>query len=167
MKEKEIADRIKQIRISAGYTQQEIADRLDIHVNTYTGMERGKIPILHKNLLPFAQLCHSSVEEILLGYEPNANACNELREVEAKYSIQKQSDEEMHQLIIREKDQQIHKLEEDIDLLKSLIKEKDARIELLEKLSSEKDLRLGLLEQFGKDYVTLRNETDQSKNISK
>ena len=141
-----ITKNIKTIRDANGLSLQATADLLDIHVNTYRRIEDGSRELICPYLFKFAKIFNLTVEEVLLGYLPNEQACKDLGEAQAKYNSYRKSDEQMFNMELSKKDALLQQKEHEIDHLKSLIEEKDKRIrDLLE------------FKEIQKEYLNLLN----------
>lgn len=55
---------VKAARINAGFTQEEIAKELDVHVQTYMKFEQHPEKMTVKMASDFARIVHRSVEAI-------------------------------------------------------------------------------------------------------
>ena len=62
--------RLKELRIKAGFTQEQIANHLNINQRTYSGYEIGKHEPNIETLKKLSLLFHVSIDE-LLGMETN------------------------------------------------------------------------------------------------
>ncbi len=146
MDHKSIAKNIKAIREANGHSLQATADLLEIHVNTYRRIEDGSRELVCPHLFDFARIFNTTIEEVLLGYFPNEQACKDLGEAQARYNSYRKSDEQMFNLELSKRDALLQQKEQEIDHLKSLLEEKDKRIrDLLE------------IKEIQKEYLNLLN----------
>lgn len=58
-------NRIKELRISRGFTQQELADYLDVHQTTYGSYETGKLKIPMETCMLLADFYKTSIDYLL------------------------------------------------------------------------------------------------------
>jgi transcriptional regulator with XRE-family HTH domain len=60
-------ENIRRVRISLGYSQDEMADKMGIERSTYSNFELGKTRLLNRNMAKLSEVSGLSEEEILLG----------------------------------------------------------------------------------------------------
>jgi transcriptional regulator with XRE-family HTH domain len=65
----DIRDRIKKIRIEKGYSQEYMAEMLDISQNAYHKLERGHTRINLQKFLEIARILEIEVTELINGPE--------------------------------------------------------------------------------------------------
>ena len=65
----DIRERIKKIRIEKGYSQEYMADRLNVSQNAYHKLERGHTRISLKKFLDIALILEVEVSELINGPE--------------------------------------------------------------------------------------------------
>ncbi|MCK9629748.1 MAG: helix-turn-helix domain-containing protein [Bacteroidales bacterium] len=67
MDNKDIKKRIRELRESLGYTQEEVANSLKMSQNSYRQLESGKTLLISKRLDSIASVLKTSVAELLMG----------------------------------------------------------------------------------------------------
>ena len=154
MDNQEIKTRIRNLRMKFGYTQQGIADSLDIHVNTYSTLENGDKPIVSKYIDMLADIFGCTTEELLLGYKP-VNP-KQLTEGMVQYSHEAELRQE-----IRLQEMTITNCKSEIKNLKNIIHMKDMNIVFLEKLFKDGTDASKTIKQFGKEYVSLLDKINE------
>lgn len=116
------------LRESKGISQAEIAEQLDVDVNTYARIERGETHVLHPKLSKIAELLNVDVLDLLaddknvyLVSESNNNntSCVIGSSAEIAFEIQKlKSEVKFQQEIIELQKRDIARLEEIVALMK-------------------------------------------------
>ena len=116
------------LRESKGISQAEIAEQLDVDVNTYARIERGETNVLHPKLSKIAELLNVDVLDLLaddknvyLVSENNNNntSCVIGSSAEIAFEIQKlKSEVKLQQKIIELQKRDIAHLEEIVALMK-------------------------------------------------
>ena len=66
---KEIGKRIQYCRKHLGYTQEQVADMIDVSIQMISNLERGNKAIRIDNLINLCQILHISTDYILTGKE--------------------------------------------------------------------------------------------------
>lgn len=64
---------IRQMRLAKEITQQEMADKLNIHINTYAGWEKEPLSISIGNAFKIAEIFEVSIDDIFFGQETQQN----------------------------------------------------------------------------------------------
>ena len=64
---------MKQARIGINATQQELADRMGVHVQTYARMEKHPEDLTIKQALLFASIVDRPISDLYLGVELQLN----------------------------------------------------------------------------------------------
>ena len=70
MDNKDIKKRIRELRESLGYTQEEVANSLKMSQNSYRQLESGKTLLISKRLDSLATILKTTVSELLMGVKP-------------------------------------------------------------------------------------------------
>lgn len=70
MDNKDIKKRIRELRESLGYTQEEVANFLKMSQNSYRQLESGKTLLISKRLDSLATILKTTVSELLMGVKP-------------------------------------------------------------------------------------------------
>ena len=108
--DKYIGENIKRARISAGYTQEKLAEKIDVSLSAISRLETGRTMISLKKLLRIAHVLNTSPASILEYHEYSGN-CADTGEYhsqshanvpcmsESSPNYTKSTDEELYQLI--------------------------------------------------------------------
>ena len=65
-----VLENIRRIRTSNGYSQDQMADLMDVERTTYNNFETGKTRLYSKSFSRFASVMGMSEEEIIFGEKP-------------------------------------------------------------------------------------------------
>ena len=133
MDEKTVKQRIKAYRKQSKLSQKEIADQIGISRNAYIGIENGDTRIFNEKLQKIAELTDTTIEKLVLGYEPVENAEYKLGEAKMDFDQKYRRLQEDYEARIREKDDTIALLKKLVDSLQESLKSKDSIIALLQK----------------------------------
>ena len=133
MDEKTVKQRIKAYRKESKLSQKEIADKIGISRNAYIGIENGDTRIFNEKLQKIAELTDTTIEKLVLGYEPIENAEYKLGEAKTEFDQKYRHLKEEYETRIREKDDTIALLKKLVDSLQESLKSKDSIIALLQK----------------------------------
>ena len=126
MDEASIKNNIFNIRKSRKLTQTEIADSLDISVNAYRAIEKGKTAIVNPHVVKLAGLLEMSTEELVLGYYPVQATDISLEDIRAEYGNKVSSLED-----------RLERMEKLVESLEETIASKNEIINMLKKLLAE------------------------------
>lgn len=116
-----VAEKIRSIRKSKNWTQEEMADKLNMCVNAYAKIERGETNTLNPKLEKIAQLFGIDLFDLISMdknvYVANDNSTNNVigSSTEIAFEIQKL------QLQLSHKDEIIEQMRNEITLLKDMI----------------------------------------------
>lgn len=69
----EIGHRIREKRLSFGYTQSQVADRIDRSAKYYADIERGYCGMSLETMLALSRLFNLSLDYLILGIESKQN----------------------------------------------------------------------------------------------
>ncbi len=127
-----VCEKIKYMRQNQGFSQEEVARKLDMSANGYGGIERGEVDIKLSRLEQLSELFGVELTELLnlsdravfnliadtatqnAGFLNNFSIASESSEnIQLKHELEKQ------QLLNSEKDKEIAYLKEIIELMKS------------------------------------------------
>lgn len=133
MDEKTVKQRIKAYRKQSKLSQKEIADQIGISRNAYIGIENGDTRIFNEKLQKIAELTDTTIEKLVLGYEPVENAEYKLGEAKMDFDEKYRRLQEDYEARTREKDDTIALLKKLVDSLQESLKSKDSIIALLQK----------------------------------
>ena len=89
-----IKNNIFNIRKSRKLTQYEIAQSLNISVNAYRAIEKGKTAIVNPHVVKMADLLDLSTEELVLGYYPVQETDISIDDIKSEYGDKVSSLEE-------------------------------------------------------------------------
>lgn len=124
MDNKDIKKRIRELRESLGYTQEEVANSLRMSQNSYRQLESGKTLLISKRLDSLATILKTTVSELLIGVKPETA-------VEERLVLQeKQHKEEIEQIQSDFKIKSIEQ-EDEIKRLKMALESKESIIGIL------------------------------------
>ena len=135
MDESEIRQNIKTIRERRGFTQEQMADALHIARGTYSNLEKGKVRIISA----LAPLLGVTLEELLLGFEPDRDASVHLREAAEDYDARYRAMQKEYEGKLADRSAEAADLRELIGSLKTTIRSQDEIIAMLKRRISEKD----------------------------
>ena len=128
-----IKNNLEKKRNELGLSQTEMARRLEISLNAYRKLEKGKTRILNEHVEKFAEKTGTSVAELVNGFEP-INSANDVKEsYDKKLRV-------LEDGYIKE----IAMLKTEIERLNDKIKDKDEIISMNRKLILRYEKELGL-----------------------
>ena len=119
-----IKNNIFNVRKSRKLTQNEIAQSLNISVNAYRAIEKGKTAIVNPHVVRMADLLELSTEELVLGYYPVQDIS--IDDIKAEYGNKVNSLEE-----------QLDRMEKLVESLEETIATKNEIINMLKKSLAE------------------------------
>ncbi len=124
MDNKDIKKRIRELRESLGYTQEEIANSLKMSQNSYRQLESGKTLLISKRLDSLATILKTTVSELLMGVKPDTA-------VEERLILMKKLHKEQIEQI--ESDYKIKSIEQEDEIkrLKMALESKESIIGIL------------------------------------
>lgn len=121
-----IKNNIFNVRKSRKLTQNEIAQSLNISVNAYRAIEKGKTAIVNPHVVRMADLLELSTEELVLGYYPVQETDISIDDIKAEYGNKVNSLEE-----------QLGRMEKLVESLEETIATKNEIINMLKKSLAE------------------------------
>lgn len=121
-----IKNNIFNVRKSRKLTQNEIAQSLNISVNAYRAIEKGKTAIVNPHVVRMADLLKLSTEELVLGYYPVQETDISIDDIKAEYGNKVNSLEE-----------QLDRMEKLVESLEETIATKNEIINMLKKSLAE------------------------------
>ena len=124
-------------RNELGLSQTEMARRLEISLNAYRKLEKGKTRILNEHVEKFAEKTGTSVAELVNGFEPINSAMAGLNDVKENYDKKLRVLEDGY---IKE----IAMLKAEIERLNEKLRDKDEIISMNRKLILRYEKELGL-----------------------
>lgn len=132
-----IKNNLEKKRNELGLSQTEMARRLEISLNAYRKLEKGKTRILNEHVEKFAEKTGTSVAELVNGFEPISSAKAGLNDVKESYDKKLRELEDGYL-------KDIAALKTEIEHLKEKIRDKDEIISMNRKLilRYEEDLKL-------------------------
>ena len=132
-----IKSNLERKRNELGLSQTEMARRLEISLNAYRKLEKGKTRILNEHVEKFAEKTGTSVAELVNGFEPISSLSVGLNDIKENYDKKFRVLEEGY---IKE----ISMLRKEIERLTEKIKDKDELISINRKLICryEEELKL-------------------------
>lgn len=128
----QLHDKIKFLRTVKDWSQEEVAQRLNMSVSGYGGIERGEVNVPYLRLQKIAEVFEVDLTELLNLDEKmvfnlsvikndqskwnwHINTSNNLEIAELKYELEKS------QLLLQERDKEIAYLKEMIELVKKTV----------------------------------------------
>lgn len=117
-----IKNNLRNFRRDRKMTQEEIALRINMSLTAYRDLERGNTAIINNNIPKIAEILGTSVEELLLGYRPDADQYPVINEMQSEYGGK-----------ITVLEQRICDLEKLVLSLEETIRSKNEIIEMLRK----------------------------------
>lgn len=123
-----IKENIRNRRESLGISQTEMARRLDISLNAYRKLEKGKTRIFTSSFRAFAEETRTSVIDLVSGYRNSDGSGNGIGTEQSK--------------IIEELTAEISRLRKEITSLSASLKDKDDVIDSNKKLIRQYERRL-------------------------
>lgn len=124
MDNKDIKKRIRELRESLGYTQEEVANSLKMSQNSYRQLESGKTLLISKRLDSLATILKTTVSELLIGVKPESAVEQRL------VLLEKQHKEDIEQIQSDFKIKSIEQ-EDEIKRLKMALESKESIIGIL------------------------------------
>ena len=121
-----IKNNIFNVRKSRKLTQNEIAQSLNISVNAYRAIEKGKTAIVNPHVVRMADRLELSTEELVLGYYPVQETDISIDDIKAEYGNKVNSLEE-----------QLDRMEKLVESLEETIATKNEIINMLKKSLAE------------------------------
>ncbi len=123
-----IHNKIKKLRIQSGLTQQEMADKLNMHLKTWQKVENGFTKLDIDRLKEIAEIFDVNVEELINtdeGVFINEVSGNGIgysnEEVQITHNYCSENEKALYERIIADKDKQIADKDKQIVLLQNLL----------------------------------------------
>jgi transcriptional regulator with XRE-family HTH domain len=135
----QIYEKLKVMRQCKDWTQEELAEKLGLAVNTYAKIEQGKATIKLDQLKKIAQIMGVDVQELIdtnektvFNYAEKCNQSNQhcnivLTETQCAHELEKAH------LIIEQKEKELNFKNEEITLLKQQVEDLRAMLDFLKK----------------------------------
>lgn len=130
MEIKQIVERIRVVRRTKNYTQEFMAAALDISINSYADLEKGKVKLMNPRLFEIAKILEISMEQLIFGHATQEEYSAKIRELEKR--LERDHRAELENLILD------HKIE---------IAEKDGLIAELQGKINTKEKIIGVLQE--------------------
>ncbi|MEA5005672.1 hypothetical protein SDC9_119084 [bioreactor metagenome] len=121
MDNKDIKKRIRELRESLGYTQEEVAHSLKMSQNSYRQLESGKTLLISKRLDQIAGVLKISVSELLIGVKPESAIEERLVIQEKIYKEQIERMESDYKIRSIEQEDEIKRLKMALESKESII----------------------------------------------
>ena len=99
--QKKIADKLKELRIQSGYTQMEIAQKLEVTVAYVSSIENGRSKLNLRTLLCYSELCHVPSEVFIsAGRSTGTSSAFETPEdIRIRYTLLEYTPEEKQKIL--------------------------------------------------------------------
>lgn len=137
MDDKTIKVNLERKRNELGLSQTEMARRLDISLNAYRKLEKGKTRILNEHVGRFAEETGVSVAELVNGFEPVSSFESGLNNINEAYEKKFRALEESYT-------SELNVMRDEIKRLNEKLKDKEEVISMNRKLISHYEKELGL-----------------------
>lgn len=137
MDDKTIKVNLERKRNELGLSQTEMARRLDISLNAYRKLEKGKTRILNEHVGRFAEETGVSVAELVNGFEPVSSFESGLNNIKEAYEKKFRALEESYT-------SELNVMRDEIKRLNEKLKDKEEVISMNRKLISHYEKKLGL-----------------------
>jgi transcriptional regulator with XRE-family HTH domain len=121
MDNKDIKKRIRELRESLGYTQEEVANSLKMSQNSYRQLESGKTLLISKRLDSLAHILKTSVTELLMGVKPETAVEERLILMEKLHKEQIEQIESDYKIKSIEQEDEIKRLKMALESKESII----------------------------------------------
>lgn len=121
MDNKDIKKRIRELRESLGYTQEEVANSLKMSQNSYRQLESGKTLLISKRLDSLAHILKTSVTELLMGVKPETAVEERLILMEKLHKEQIEQIEADYKIKSIEQEDEIKRLKMALESKESII----------------------------------------------
>lgn len=121
MDNKDIKKRIRELRESLGYTQEEVANSLKMSQNSYRQLESGKTLLISKRLDSLAHILKTSVAELLMGVKPETAVEERLILMEKLHKEQIERMESDYKIRSIEQEDEIKRLKMALESKESII----------------------------------------------
>ena len=132
-----IKNNLEKKRNELGLSQTEMARRLEISLNAYRKLEKGKTRILNEHVGKFAEKTGTSVAELVNGFEPISSATERINDIKENYDRKMRDLEDGYIKTIAS-------LKADIERLNERLQDKDEIISMNRKLIRRYEKELGL-----------------------
>lgn len=124
-----IHNKIKKLREQSGLTQQEVADKLHVHLKTWQKIENGITKLDIDRLIQIADILEVTIEDLINVEESvyiNSIKDNDVGFNNSTVTINHKSEEEknLYERLIAEKDKIIEEKEKEIEFLREMLKNK-------------------------------------------
>lgn len=137
MDDKTIKVNLERKRNELGLSQTEMARRLDISLNAYRKLEKGKTRILNEHVGRFAEETGVSVAELVNGFEPVSSFESGLNNIKEAYEKKFRALEESYT-------SELNVMRDEIKRLNEKLQDKDEIISMNRKLILRYEKELGL-----------------------
>ncbi len=125
MEIKQIVERIRVVRRTKNYTQEFMAAALDISINSYADLEKGKVKLMNPRLFEIAKILDLSMEQLIFGHATQEEYSAKIRELEKRLERDHRAEIENlildHKIEIAEKDGLIAELQGKINTKEKII----------------------------------------------
>lgn len=121
MDNKDIKKRIRELRESLGYTQEEVANSLKMSQNSYRQLESGKTLLISKRLDSLATILKTTVSELLIGVKPETAVEERLILMEKLHKEQIEQIESDYKIKSIEQEDEIKRLKMALESKESII----------------------------------------------
>lgn len=120
-KNKEIKERIRGLRREKNYSQEQVADMVNLSTNSYREIESGKTFILNKNLSNIAEALGVSLDYLLVGQESPESSQHLISKVTKEYEDRLNHLTLHHSIEVAEKGGEIEALKAKLESSRKII----------------------------------------------
>jgi len=143
-------EKIKLMRVEKGWSQEQVAEKLNMSLNAYGDIERGKTRPNLRRLEQIAKLFGVELEELVsdrsilnIGMD-NSNFSHWYNQTPSEQLLELQHELEKYRLLLQERDKEINRLKQEHDKEVNYLKEE---IELLKQKDKEMQNIIALLQK--------------------
>ena len=77
----DIGKRVKKRRIELGYTQEYLAEKMDVSIQMISGTESGKIELKLENFIKFCEILETTPDYLIKGRDPASILIEEMEQL--------------------------------------------------------------------------------------
>ena len=77
----DIGKRVKKRRIELGYTQEYLAEKMDVSIQMISGTESGKIALKLENFIKFCEILETTPDYLIKGRDPASILIEEMEQL--------------------------------------------------------------------------------------
>ena len=77
----DIGKRVKKRRIELGYTQEYLAEKMDVSIQMFSGTESGKKALKLENFIKFCEILETTPDYLIKGRDPASILIEEMKQL--------------------------------------------------------------------------------------